>query len=223
MSIELSPRLKAFFPKESSTVHKFYLGEFERDIRYTVLNANFGGQPFLFLRNGPTGDAPAIATLHAPTITGIVESVKITVRLRRLETAVHLTALAKLRRWFRMKIGQATEEERFEWRPSHGQEIRAIHPNARGWKLIRMGKEGPSGLGGEREARQAGESSDGKEVVAVWGTIGGGLIPSALKKGRKPFIFHLCGSAKTGELGEEFPIFALMMALHLYTTTEESL
>lgn len=125
--------------------------------------------------------------------------------------------------YFRMNVGlpgQQTPQssETFEWRATGGNEVRGLHPRAFGWKLVRLGRQ--AGEGGNRKTRQVGETSDGKEVVAVWGTVPGSLRSWFLPT-KTAFMFELCGSGKTGELGEKFHIFALMTALQIYGTTEQ--
>ncbi|KAI4860534.1 hypothetical protein F4820DRAFT_452842 [Hypoxylon rubiginosum] len=234
MVMEITPRLKAYFPK-GYVIEKFYLGEDAHDFKYTVSNNSIDRKTkaLMSLHDGPTEDSPAIATIHSPMTRDPINEVKITVQLpshgysaEREKTTITLFILRLIghtRYAFRTKVGQpaTARVEKFEWRPSHGNEVRTIHPSAYGCKLVRVGQEGPGGgEGGARKTRQSGETSDGKEVVAVWGTTHG-LVPSVLVPTKKPFTFQLCGSGKTGELGEEFSIFALMTALQLYTMTEQ--
>ncbi|XXH02003.1 hypothetical protein Hte_008368 [Hypoxylon texense] len=224
-TIDLSPRLKAYFHK-GFTIYEFHLGEFPCDLKYTVSNdsLNRDSKSLLSLHDGTAENGPLVATIYKPPTRGPISQVKITAFLPSKKT-IHLyvvNVFGKVKYPFLMDVGQLIRfSEKFEWRPSHGSEVRAIHPSARGCKLVRMGHEGPGGgQGGGRKTRQSGETSDGMEVVAVWGTTHG-LLPSALTLEKKPFTFHLCGSAKRGELGDEFPVIALMTALQIYVMTEQ--
>ncbi|KAI1141384.1 hypothetical protein F5Y05DRAFT_372317 [Hypoxylon sp. FL0543] len=93
--------------------------------------------------------------------------------------------------------------EEFECRDSRGVEVRELDPNASGCKLVRLDSEGPGGgRGGRRDKRHHGETSDGKEVVAVW------------TFSRSNFKFKVIGSGAR-DLGGEFALVALMTALDL--------
>ncbi|OTA91926.1 hypothetical protein M434DRAFT_396870 [Hypoxylon sp. CO27-5] len=93
--------------------------------------------------------------------------------------------------------------EEFECRDSRGVEVQELDPNASGCKLVRLNSEGPGGgKGGRRDKRHKGETSDGKEVVAVW------------TFSRSYFKFKVLGSGAL-DLGGEFALVALMTALDL--------
>lgn len=107
---------------------------------------------------------------------------------------------------FALDIGAT--REKFEWRRSHGKEVRALHPygNA-GLKLVRL--QHVVGSGGERYKRDMGQTSDGLEVVAVW---------TEFKSSSDILMFRLLGSAASGELGDCLPLVALLtgMKFQLY-------
>ncbi|KAI0839635.1 hypothetical protein F5Y06DRAFT_264259 [Hypoxylon sp. FL0890] len=93
--------------------------------------------------------------------------------------------------------------EEFECRDSRGVEVQELDSNASGCKLVRLESEGPGGgKGGRRDKRHPGETSDGKEVVAVW------------TFSRSHFKFKVLGSGAR-DLGGEFALVALMTALDL--------
>lgn len=88
--------------------------------------------------------------------------------------------------------------EKFEWRMSKGDEVKALHGFKYGFKLVRLGEkfEGPN------------VSGDGHEVVAAWAE------PANLKTecGR----LELLGSAADGQLGEAFNVAAVITAVRIW-------
>ncbi|KAI1768410.1 hypothetical protein GGR53DRAFT_532333 [Hypoxylon sp. FL1150] len=241
MTTGFSPRLKAFFLDEWS-ITKFYMGEYARDLSYTVINGatNEKSRTMLTLHDGPNEDSPVIARIPktktwSSTPDSLAERIKIVISIpsygstEQNPTTVFMGRVLTHIQWhfhfaFKMRIGRPGHfhTEKFEWRRSKGDEVRNIHPHARGYKLVRVGREGPGGgSGGERHTRPRGESSDGKEVVAVWGTTG--HMPHILPTTRRPFTFYFCGSGNTGELGEEWRTTAIVTALKLYSITEEDM
>ncbi|KAI4592308.1 hypothetical protein KJ359_011367 [Pestalotiopsis sp. 9143b] len=102
----------------------------------------------------------------------------------------------------------AWRRENFEWRQSHGGEVRQLGKCFRGWKLVRLGADA-DGPGGQRDERAAGASSDGKEVVAVWAFYSGWSMT-------KSFKFQFLGSGLTGELGERWSVMAVITALRMW-------
>lgn len=129
-------------------------------------------------------------------------------------------------------------EETFCWRQSHGQEVKHVSKNKYvwGWKLVRLDSETSTGGGGggaeeadptivrsggagegssrvggggKRYERGLGESSDGKEVVAVWAD---NTRPSKNKLVR----FEFLGAGRTGELGEVFEIMAVSSGMRIW-------
>lgn len=135
--------------------------------------------------------------------------------------------------WFGMQVGEGEHRhiERFEWRRSHGVEVKNVGAGKWGWKLVRLGsrspedevsediqdvhvKEDSDGDGKEDgkkdlkrtatgSSRREGFTSDGLEIVAVWAEHTG---MSMTKIGE----FQLRGSGKTGELGRSWGLMALV-------------
>ncbi|WQF78817.1 hypothetical protein CDEST_03831 [Colletotrichum destructivum] len=91
-------------------------------------------------------------------------------------------------------------EERFQWRPSRGKEVKSVGKHAIGWKLVRMAAQ-QAGAGGWRKNRSEGFSSRGEEVVAVLA-----LTFCETKK----FTFLFLGSGRSGALGEAWQTAALL-------------
>ncbi|KAE8317323.1 hypothetical protein BDV41DRAFT_573018 [Aspergillus transmontanensis] len=104
--------------------------------------------------------------------------------------------------------GKDASYEQFEWRSSHGKEIKERAGHTSGWKLVRL-SETVSEAGGSRSHRAMGCSSDGKEIVAV-------IAHNASWSLSKGFKFAFVGSGLTGVLGERWEIMTLMTAVHLW-------
>jgi hypothetical protein len=105
--------------------------------------------------------------------------------------------------------GQGMHDEQFEWRQSHGDEVKALDEWHWGLKLVRLNNEKPDEGGGKGKNRKSGESSDGKEIVAVWADTGK-LSMSKIGK------FQFLGSGATGELGECWAIMAIVSVVRLW-------
>ncbi|KAK7977645.1 hypothetical protein PG996_003699 [Apiospora saccharicola] len=99
--------------------------------------------------------------------------------------------------------------ERFEWRKSRGNEVKQLDKINSGWKLVRIHSEA-DGVGGTRRARDAGASSDGKEVVAVFAEVSGWSTSSEVVK------FRFLGSGATGEMGPRWSLMAVVTALRVW-------
>ncbi len=182
-------------------------------------------RPFLVLFDGAadttktTTGAPArLATAHRDgffkshaviTVPGEGAQVteKLTVHARRLRFSFDVGGAGK----------EATRREDFEWRYSHGKEVRALDRWAQGWKLVRLG--GGGGGGGERQtaegssssrsARPHGEASDGCPVVAVF-------ADNSKMSRTKLARFHFVGAGATDEFGEAWAFFVTMSALRIW-------
>ena len=99
--------------------------------------------------------------------------------------------------------------ENFEWRKTHGSEIRDLDRWSRGWKLVRLDGPPPLGQGGERNGRDVGVTSDGKEVVAISGWNSSWSMTKALK-------FQFLGTGLNGDLGEAWELMAVMTAVRTW-------
>ncbi|KAH6844738.1 hypothetical protein B0I37DRAFT_378167 [Chaetomium sp. MPI-CAGE-AT-0009] len=111
---------------------------------------------------------------------------------QRAEVLRYVVGWKKEMYWFAMQVGGAGQVERFEWRRSHGQEVKKVE-------------------GG----RGDGLTSDGKEVVAVWADPG---TLSLSKLGQ----FEFRGSGATGELGLLWSIMAVMSCMCIWQKTMQS-
>lgn len=106
------------------------------------------------------------------------------------------------------KAAHQWTRERFEWRKSRGNEVKQLDKLNSGWKLVRIHSEA-DGVGGTRRARDAGASSDGKELVAVFAEVSGWSTSKVVK-------FKFLGSGATGEMGARWSLMAVMTALRVW-------
>ena len=108
--------------------------------------------------------------------------------------------------------------EKFEWRRSHGDETASLRDgkSTYGWKLVRLHSGDSTGTRAKDESRVLGESSDGKEVVAVWTDD----TQTWFRKADKGVVAKLefTGSGALsgdGGLGDKWKLFVAMSALHM--------
>ncbi|KAI6091651.1 hypothetical protein F4821DRAFT_226573 [Hypoxylon rubiginosum] len=224
--VEIPRAVTAYWPKRNLS-SEFCLGESPDKLLFRVSKGpHFAPHPLLALYIGPAKNGLALGKLHKPDVRnphddGLIEIFSPASAKR---TVVHMTSevhIAHTYRPFTMVVGEGGREhaETFEWRRSRGSEVHTIDKDkvARGYKLVRLSGEAPTGgHGGKRKERPIGESSDGKEVVAVWVTNDNKRDPE--RPDRKPFQFQLCGSGLTGTLGKHFAFVALMTALKIWIT-----
>ncbi|KAF1738723.1 hypothetical protein CRV24_000651 [Beauveria bassiana] len=111
----------------------------------------------------------------------------------------------------------------FEWRYSHGKEVRALDRWGQGWKLVHLESDGDGGGGSEgkttttttttsRKERPHGETSDGRPVVAV-------LADNSKWSRTKLARFHFVGAGATDEFGEAWALYVTMTALRIWEMT----
>ncbi|PKS08065.1 hypothetical protein jhhlp_006677 [Lomentospora prolificans] len=116
-----------------------------------------------------------------------------------------------------MDVGEGAGRrlERFEWRRSHGQEVKSVGQSSWGWKLVRLGAGGAEAddqvnYDDEGPLTRNGLTSDGKEVVAVWADSNS--WKSISKVGELQFL----SSGASGELGIRWSLMALMSCLCMW-------
>jgi hypothetical protein len=110
------------------------------------------------------------------------------------------------------------QAEKFEWRRTHGDEIASLRDgkSTYGWKLVRLRSRASAGGDIKEISRILGESSDGKEVVAVWTDDTQTWFRGDDKGVAGKFEFAESGAAAgDGGFGEQWKIFAMMSALHM--------
>lgn len=108
--------------------------------------------------------------------------------------------------------------EKFEWRRSHGDETASLRDgkSTYGWKLVRLHSGGSNGNHVRDDSRTLRESSDGKEVVAVWTDDTQTWFRKA-EKGVVAKLEFIGSGAATGDggFGEKWKLFVAMSALHM--------
>lgn len=115
--------------------------------------------------------------------------------------------------------GNERHAEKFEWRRSHGDETASLRDgkSTYGWKLVRLHFGKSTNADAKDDSRAQGESSDGKEVVAVWTDDTQTWFRGAEKGvvGKFEFIGSGAASDDSGGLGEQWKLFAALSALHM--------
>lgn len=214
-SLRFPPALNAYFSKGFSRL--FHLGEKkEAPIFAGRMHSGFTKNPDLVLYDGPTDSGPILATathdslwksrgsaLTVAARDGVshdVESQKI--KLSSHWSFKHSTYTFEAD----VGVGKETRREQFEWRSSHGNEVKELDGYKWGWKLVRLSGQAVGSGGGDRATRALGSTSDGLEVVAAWAHNGSMSMSKAFK-------FQLMGSARSGMLGKRAATLALISAL----------
>ncbi|GAB1320951.1 hypothetical protein MFIFM68171_11161 [Madurella fahalii] len=128
----------------------------------------------------------------------------------RTEVLRYVVSLRREMFWFAMEVGEGRSRrlEKFEWRRSHGSEVKSLGKGGWGWKLVRVGNDMSESYAGEEIDRADGLTSDGKEVVAVWANITATLT--------KIGEFEFRGSGATGELGQQWSIMAAVSCMCIW-------
>ncbi|KAI2781015.1 hypothetical protein F4815DRAFT_444911 [Daldinia loculata] len=211
---EFPSYLKASFPNRF-TIPIFNLGAHTHDLRFTVTMDMFCQEsPLMVLYDGSTDNGRVLATVDMPKDNQGTYSTTVKVDDTAIIMANHKDDLRHL---YRFSLQLESRRERFEWRPTQGNEVCNMFRHAKGFKLVRLKSYGPgNGKGGKRDYRHMDETSDGKEVVAVWATEKN-WMPLNLIPTNKPFKFELRASGKSGELGSQFGYFAIATALKVWS------
>ncbi|KAF5517514.1 hypothetical protein CGCA056_v011156 [Colletotrichum aenigma] len=192
----------------------YYLGPSAEEKMFAI---SFDGKLFstkqtLCLHNGPSDKAPVMATASR---TGMGWHDRSTINVNRefgsgedikLEKPQDAGFRKSQVRAFHMKTTKGRVEE-FQWRTSHGNEIKELAGHASGWKLVRM--MGPESIGGHSKNPDLGYSSDGQEVVAV-------LAHNMSWSMTKGYRFAFMGTGLTGTLGEEWEATAVLTGFWLW-------
>ncbi|KAI0838012.1 hypothetical protein F5Y06DRAFT_269569 [Hypoxylon sp. FL0890] len=224
--------LNAYLPKAGFS-KTFYLGEHaDQPVFAVTMHSGLTSKPLLELHSGPKGSDPIIATANnekrwssgRTTVIQILpgaisslsgadsasgsspESSQETQKIIMKQTNI----LKNVTYPFSIEVGLGKDlhVENFEWRGSRGGEVQGLDKYTRGYKLVRLGREG-AGEGGERSTRAANTTSDGKEVVAVF-------AHNTSWSMNKVFKFQFLESGATGVLGDRFALIALMTALKIW-------
>ncbi|KAJ5474217.1 hypothetical protein N7475_003783 [Penicillium sp. IBT 31633x] len=213
------PALNGYFQwKMTST---FHLGPTAEQKLYAVsTHANvLGSKPSVVLHDGPTNKHPIMATSHSDKW-GRVKP--ITVALPPRPGSQHGDTLVEqilpggpmkhISPTYTCEVSvgpKGTTRERFEWRKSHGNEIKDLAGHSHGWKLVRLA--GPvHSSGGSRKERDRGYTSDGLEIVAL-------IAHNASLSMTKSFRFAFMGTGLTGTMGENWEIVVVTSAVQLWS------
>ncbi|KAJ6003195.1 hypothetical protein N7451_005742 [Penicillium sp. IBT 35674x] len=201
----------------------FHLGPSAEEKLFAVTtHANLmSSKPLIELHDGPTNDHPIMATVHADKW-GRTRPATITLPVRpgsphvgsiekQLIPGSSKSSMSASSTWaFEIDAkDKGSSRERFEWRSSHGKEIKHLATGlSHGWKLVWV--SGPeSGVGASRKERVAGVTSDGLEIVAI-------IAHNSSCSMTKGFRFAFMGAGLTGTLGEVWEIATLSSALMLW-------
>ena len=220
------PTMNGYFTwKLTST---FYMGPSNEERLFAVTTHSnvFSSKPSVVLYNGPTDKHPTLATFKAdkwgrtrpgtislPGSSGTSYAHDIEELMTPSSSSHHTSSV-----WsFEAPIGGKTgTRQRFEWRSTHGTEIKQLATgHSYGWKLVRIaGPASNSSAGGRRKERDLGYTSDGLEIVAI-------LAHNASWSMTKGFRFAFMGTGLTGTLGEIWEIMTLISALQLWYWDEQ--
>ncbi|KAI8948681.1 hypothetical protein F4801DRAFT_442961 [Xylaria longipes] len=217
--LKFPPTLNAYVPM--AFTRTFHLGEKKEAPSFAVrMHSGFTKNPELVLYNGPIDKDPILATaaheslwksrttlLTVPAREGVLhdsesQSVKMSCHWSLKHQTYTFTA--------DVGVGKETRREEFEWRSSHGNEVKELDGYKWGWKLVRLSSEPLGSGGGDRATRASGSTSDGLEVVAVWAHNNSMSMTKAFK-------FQFMGSALNGMLGERGAALALISALRIWS------
>lgn len=215
------------YTRSSWSGRRYSLGEHDSNPLYALtLHSGLSGQPHVVLHSGPDPEAPPLATADKASgfsrLTGRVSMITLPAlpNFGRDTTEEPLECAAgflhKTTYSFSIEVetgvpaagGGALRREGFEWRATHGDEVKELGRCSRGWKLVRLHGEA-DGIGGTRAVRDAGTTSDGKEVVAVFGDCSSGWRTKVAQ-------FRFLGAATAGCLGPRFAIMAVITALRIW-------
>ncbi|KAI8632890.1 hypothetical protein F5Y19DRAFT_419352 [Xylariaceae sp. FL1651] len=216
-NLKFPQALNGYYQMKFTTV--FHLGEKKEAPLYAVrVHSGFTKNPELVLHDGPSENDPILATVDHAGFWKASRSI-LTIPSRDGVTHDSESQRIEMHRHWSLKhetftfeadigIGKETHREQFEWRTSHGDEVKELHALKFGWKLVRLSNQ-PLGGGGQRATRVLGSTSDGNEVVAVWAINGSMSLTKAFK-------FQFMGSALTGMMGDRWATAALISALRIW-------
>lgn len=205
----------------------YQIGEHENQPLFTIQRHGAWGhnKPMIVLHEGADPKGPVVGTvtkegsMKHDTVIELPMSSRLGSEPIRERLGGDVSMSLKNSRFtfaFDVGRGKETRRETFEWRISKAIEVRSLDSMAFGWKLVRLGVEQPAGRGGSREARDVGEASDGKEVVAAWSENSAMTLSKIAK-------FHFLGAGTTGEFGDDWALMAVLSAFRLWKFTSMSI
>lgn len=204
----------------------YHIGTIDTPPLYTCKETvSWSGKFTIDLHSGPTADGASVASSASGS--SAQKKAVITIPQSDSQTGGEISepfrrhASLKHETWdFVVAIvtGNERHAERFEWRRSHGDETASLRggKSTYGWKLIRLQSGASVGADLQEDSRVLGESSDGKEVVAVWSDDTQTWFRGAEKRVVGKFEFIGSGAVTgDGGLGEEWKLFAALSAMHM--------
>ncbi|KAI2639257.1 hypothetical protein GGS21DRAFT_420747 [Xylaria nigripes] len=211
------PSLNAYF--QAKFTKTFYLGEKREEPLFAVrMHSGFTSNPELVFYEGPDDKGAILATANYKSkwnsSTSILtvpahEGVDHDTESQRVEMHVKYNSTHQTFRYTaNVGVGKETHCEEFEWRASHGDEVKELHGYRWGRKLVRLSNP-PVSDGGDRHIRASGSASDGHEVIGVWTYNDSMSMTKVLK-------FQFMGSALKGMLGERGTTLAIISALRIW-------
>jgi hypothetical protein len=226
----------AFFvyraPKSSSwsRTKTYHIGTLNASPVYTYKEAvSWSGKFTITLHIGSTTDGTLVASSSSGGISQDKAVITIPVAAQSTNGQGEGEIVEPFRRHVSLKhetwdfvlavmTGIERQAEKFEWRRTHGDEIASLRggKSTYGWKLVRLRASDSAGVDIKEDSRILGESSDGKEVVAVWTDDTQTWFRGDEKGvvGKLEFA-GIGASVGNGGLGEQWKIFAMMSALHM--------
>ncbi|KAJ5895716.1 uncharacterized protein N7473_005115 [Penicillium subrubescens] len=212
------PAMNGYFQwKMTSTFHLGLTAE-QKLFAVSVHASVFGNKPSLILYDGPTKEDPVLATLKSDKW-GRARPVDLTLPPRphghhthAIDLQIVPASTSRVSPTFAFETqgtGKGAGRERFEWRKTHGDEIKELATgHSYGWKLVWL--SGPiHSAGGSRKEREMGVASDGTEIVAL-------LAHNASWSMTKGFRFAFLATGLNGTFGETWEIMTVTSALHLW-------
>ncbi|KAH8900368.1 hypothetical protein GQ53DRAFT_740507 [Thozetella sp. PMI_491] len=208
------PELNGYFSWKS--MRTFYLGPSAEEKMFAVEQHSgglTGKKPQIILFGGLTNKDPMLATGACDNWKQTRFSIKVQAREGKHGDFEVLMNSGNLGTKYQLSIPtgeKGGEPEQFEWRSSHGEELKQLSKGHRawGWKLVRLGGPNVKPGGAETALREVGYTSDGREVVAI-------LALNTTASMTKSFRFAFAGSALTGTLGEAWETAALTSGLQV--------
>ncbi|KAI1420218.1 hypothetical protein F5Y12DRAFT_773995 [Xylaria sp. FL1777] len=216
-TLKFPPTLNAYL--QLGFTKTFHLGETKDTPLFAArMHSGLTRNPELVLYDGPSEKGPVLATathasmwksasvITAPAREGVAhdsDTQQVTMSAPRILKHKTYAFTADV------GVGKETRREQFEWRSSHGNEVRELDGYRWGWKLVRLSNQAADS-GEDRAMRASGSTSDGFEVVAAWAHNNSMSMSKAFK-------FQLMGSVLSGMLGDRGAILALISALRIWS------
>lgn len=242
-SLQFPVKFNLYYKSTSWKKQLYRLGEHRKEAFYSIVLVSGWKGTTLCLHEGLDDKSPMLAEVAGKSTWSLDHTISLPGRdiVEDIHTKIKLPSMTYS---FTAMIphGEKLVPEQFEWRQSHGQEVRQLTSKfAWGWKLIRLGSGAvhasspaeaetsvnmddsaaltpattattPKKNGKRAASRDPGEASDGKEVVAVWAD---NVKWSKTKRAK----FEFWGRATTGEMGETFAIMAVATGLRIWQIT----